>query len=147
MIIHTSYDFTTRIRSLQDGNVFSNVCLLPGGGEDIMIARKQSLRRLCFHTGFHTPTGRHTPHPPEDTPRAANSPPPRVHAGIWSTSGRYTSHWNAFFLHCMIVHMGSPSHMDLFKLVHLPLPPIYWQAEFTGNSCLIQHCFFTIILQ
>ena len=25
------------------------------------------------------------------------TPPCPVHAGIWSTSGRYTSHWNAFF--------------------------------------------------
>ena len=41
-----------------------------------------------------TPLGRHTPHPCADTP--GQTPPGVVHAGIWSTSGRYASYWNAF---------------------------------------------------
>ena len=83
----------------------------------IVTALKRSLRRLCFHrclsvhrrsvyptACWDTPTprdqrqtplgtrGRHLlgRNPPQaDTPHA-------VHAGIWSTSGRYASHWNAF---------------------------------------------------
>ena len=34
-----------------------------------------------------TPLGRYTP---------GQVPPATVHAGIWSTSGQYASHWNAF---------------------------------------------------
>ena len=37
-------------------------------------------------------TGRGLPHPPGQTP------PRAVHAGIWSTSGRYASYWNAILL-------------------------------------------------
>ena len=33
--------------------------------------------------------------PPQVHPQAG-IPPCAVHAGIWSTSGRYTSHWNTF---------------------------------------------------
>ena len=42
-----------------------------------------------------TPLGRHPlgRHPPGQTP-----PSCAVHAGMWSTSGRYASHWNAFLL-------------------------------------------------
>ena len=32
MMNHISYEFITRIRSVQDGNVFSLVCLQTGGG-------------------------------------------------------------------------------------------------------------------
>ena len=37
--------------------------------------------------------------PRAGTPPGAGTPPPRLHAGIRSTSRRYTSHWNAFLLH------------------------------------------------
>ena len=67
----------------------------------IFTTRKRSLRRLCFHrflpvhrgvsaplhAGIHTLPGQT---PPRETP------PWAVHAEIWSTSGRYASHWNAF---------------------------------------------------
>ena len=47
-----------------------------------------------------TPHSRYTPWvgtPPGRYPRAGTSPV-TVHAGIWSKSGRYASHWNAFLL-------------------------------------------------
>ena len=40
-----------------------------------------------------TPLGRYTP---RQVPPQASTTPPKVHAGIRSTSGRYASHWNAF---------------------------------------------------
>ena len=76
-----------------------------------------------LHAGIHSPgpeadpTGTRGSHPPArpppraetpladthlpwaDTPQAGTpwqTPPYAVHAGIWSTSGRYTSRWNAF---------------------------------------------------
>ena len=85
--------------------------------------RKQSLQRLCFHrclsvhrgvcpiACWDTPHWADTPlhrhplcrHPPwADTPWVdtpwADTPSCAVHAGMWSTSGRYASHWNAFLL-------------------------------------------------
>ena len=93
----------------------------------IITASKRSLRRLRFHTclSVHgkcvwqtlppradTHPGRHPPWadtPWADTPRADTpwgrlSPgqtmtgyTPPLHAGIWSTSGQYESHWKVFF--------------------------------------------------
>ena len=91
----------------------------------VFTARKRSLRRLCFYTCLSfcsrgggtwagTPPGRYPPlagtlpgqvHPLAGTPppgqvhppgRYTPSPPPAVHAGIRSASGRYASYWNAF---------------------------------------------------
>ena len=91
----------------------------------IFTARQRSLRRLCFYTCLSVIlfTGRGVPgqvpsphwgqvHPPGRYPLAGTppgrytlppqihppggTPPATVHAGIWSTSGRYASHWNAF---------------------------------------------------
>ena len=65
---------------------------------------------LGYTPGQTTPLGRHPPWqtPPwVQTPLGTNTPrqtPPRqappctVHAGIWSTSGRYASLWNAILL-------------------------------------------------
>ena len=36
-----------------------------------------------------------------------------VHAGIWSTRGRYTSHWNAFLLILLFTIMDSFEHVIL----------------------------------
>ena len=58
-----------------------------------------------FTTGCHSVQGRGLPHTllrdQRQTPPWANTPPGRdtpcvVHAGIWFTSGRYASYWNAF---------------------------------------------------
>ena len=93
----------------------------------IITARKRSLGRLCFHRclsvhrgclphcmlGYtppapgpeaDTPVGKHLPGktrpwvntPWTDIPGAET--PCSVHAGIRSTSRRYTSHWNAFLV-------------------------------------------------
>ena len=43
------------------------------------------------------PLGRYTP-PGRYPPTPTVKPPPTMHAGIWSTSGRYASYWNAFLL-------------------------------------------------
>ena len=44
----------------------------------------------CRYTPTGTPPSRYTP--------SRYPPPPAIHAGIWSTSGRYASYWNAFLL-------------------------------------------------
>ena len=60
----------------------------------IITARKRSLRRLCFHRCLSVHRWGSAPlHTP---PRPTS--PCAVHAGIWSTSGRYASHSNAFLL-------------------------------------------------
>ena len=49
--------------------------------------------------GRYIPLGKYTPgqvHPQAGTSLAQVHPLATVHAGIWSTSGRYASHWNAF---------------------------------------------------
>ena len=38
------------------------------------------------------------------TPSRAGTPLATVHSGVRSTSGRYASHWNAFFVPVVIVH-------------------------------------------
>ena len=60
--------------------MFSQVSVCPWGGVSAPL-----------HAGIHPPG------PEADTPLAGtprHTPP--VHAGIWSTSGQYASHWNAF---------------------------------------------------
>ena len=97
----------------------------------LISARKRSLRRLCFHrclsvhgggclphcmleytpkadTPMRTPLGRHPAlgrHPPGRHPPA--DPTCAVHAGIWSTSGWYASHWNAFLFVIVIGPLGA----------------------------------------
>ena len=60
-----------------------------------------------------TPPGRYTPlagtPPGQVHPLGAGTPPwqvhllATVHAGIWSTSGQYASHWNAFLFRTIFV--------------------------------------------
>ena len=45
-------------------------------------------------------------HPPEQTPLPhppGSRPPWEANSTIWSTSGRYASYWNAFFLHVFVI--------------------------------------------
>ena len=118
------------------------------GQNAIFTARKRSLRRLCFHRclsvhiacwdtpswadnilGRHTPPGRHPPpradtHTPDRQTRPRQThprqtPPCTVHAEIWSTSGQYISHWNAFLfdLHSPHEVLNLP-----FKIIGMVFP-------------------------
>ena len=92
----------------------------------IVTVRKQSLRRLCFHRSCVSTGGggclphcmlRYT-HPPGQAPSLqADTPPCAVHAGIWSTSGQYASHWNAFLL--LIKILTSIGYRFLWCLIFL----------------------------
>ena len=57
------------------------------------------------HAGIHTPPAKcmlgYT-HPPAQCMLGYMPPLCTVHAGIWSTSGRYASHWNAFLSLCVV---------------------------------------------
>ena len=46
--------------------------------------------------GADTPPGTRHPLPGADTPPGTTPPPQEADSGIWSTSGRYASYWNAF---------------------------------------------------
>ena len=53
------------------------------------------------YLGRYPPSGRYTPGrytPLGRYPNPLAGTPPAMHAGIWSTSGRYASYWNAFLL-------------------------------------------------
>ena len=71
-----------------------------------IIARKRSLRRLCFHRCLSVHRGGVCPIACWDTPPTPNqrqtppgqTPPCAVHAGVRSTSGRYASHWNSCWI-------------------------------------------------
>ena len=86
--------------------------------------------------GRHTPPGRHPPNrhthprqtdtpqadtPQADTPQADTpqaDPPCTVHAGIWSKSGQYISHWNAF-----LFDLHSHEVLNLpFKIIGMVFP-------------------------
>ena len=96
-------------RSFGQGNIFTGVCLSTGGGGACSKFWGGCLVRYPPLAG--TPPGQAPPpagttppsgrHPPlAGTPPRAGTPPP---PGIWSTLGRYASHWNAFLftLFCM----------------------------------------------
>ena len=56
--------------------------------------------------GRYTPPAGTPPHPGRYTPPWQVHPPPAVHAGIRSTSGRYASQWNAFLFQrcpCIVI--------------------------------------------
>ena len=66
-------------------------------------------------TPGHTHTPRQTPpvhagiHPPAQCMMGyTHHPSCAVHARIWSTSGCYTSHWNAFLLGGLCLHVNHP---------------------------------------
>ena len=62
--------------------------------------------------------GKHTPR--SDTP--PNRQPPRaVHAGIWSTSIKYASHWNAFLFSCSFQQFLPPVNEVWGKVMFLHL--------------------------
>ena len=75
-------------------------------------------RERYVFTGVCLSTGGCLPHPPGQTLSQAGTPLPcrhplckplcPVHAGIWSTSGRYVSHWNAFLLSFAFCCLGQP---------------------------------------
>ena len=90
---------------LPQGNVFTPVC--------------HSVHRGVCHIPrpwADTPLGRHLP---------GQTPPHTVHAGIWSTSGRYASYWNAILLLLFLVgfcetidlqkHSESVLHVGIFE--------------------------------
>ena len=91
--------FTNRKRSLR--RLFLQVSVCP---EEKYLGRYISWAGT--HPGQVHPLCRYTPgqvHTPlAGTPPLGRYPPgrythpPAVHAGIWSTSGQYASHWNAF---------------------------------------------------
>ena len=64
-----------------EGYVFTGVCLSTGGGVSAPL-----------HAEIH---------PPGQTPLEADTHC-AVHAGIWSISGRYANHWNAFLFRAFI---------------------------------------------
>ena len=64
---------------------------------------------LSYPWGRHPPLGRH---PPRQKPLLGRHPPGKhplctVHAGIWSTSGRYASYWSAILFKKNVVEIGS----------------------------------------
>ena len=80
---------TARERSLGQGNIFAPVCHSVHRGGGTWAGTPQQVQppgRYTPRAG--TPPGRYTPW--------AGTPPWAMHAGIRSTSGRYTSYWNAF---------------------------------------------------
>ena len=98
-----------------EGYVFTGVCLSTGG----TILGNHSATHLVRHTlSYRPPLDRHLADTPwEDTSEADTpyqtlplgrhlpvqcmlgyTPPSPVPGGIWSTSRRYASHWNAFLL-------------------------------------------------
>ena len=95
--------------------MFSQVSVCPGGCLPLVLGgHLPHMHRPVIHPpGRHLPPGQTLPGqtlPPwvntpwadtrqADTPLPSacwDTPPCPVHAEIWSTSGRYTSHWNAF---------------------------------------------------
>ena len=82
--------FRTHKRSLGQDNVFTGVCLSTGGWGCLPLGPWGVCLWVPGGEGVHTPLG-HTPLP------LTHTPPP-------STSGRYTSYWNAFlFLFCFVL--------------------------------------------
>ena len=108
---------------LRQGNVFTRVChsVHGRGGR-----HQRSFLRLCFYTCLSVHRGVYpiacwdTPPsladtPPLPLPSWADTPqvdtPSAVHAGIWSTSGRYASHWNAIL--CLYIFQYSAVRIPL----------------------------------
>ena len=82
--------FTARKRSLGQGNIFAPVCHSVYGGGSTWVGTPQAGIPPWAGT---PPRQVHLPWP--GTPPWSGTPP-ATHAGIRSTSGRYTSYWNAF---------------------------------------------------
>ena len=81
---------TARKRSLGQGNIFAPICLSVHRGGSTW-AGTPPLRQLHPLAS--------TPRPPPGRYAPWQVHPPPVHAGIWSTSGRYASYWNAFLFY------------------------------------------------
>ena len=76
--------FTARKRSLGQGNVFTCVCHSVRGG--LHSGRGPPPTGICIQGGT-----------------VGQTPPGIWDTRIWSTSGRYASHWNAFlFVVCFV---------------------------------------------
>ena len=76
-----------------------------------------------------TPSGRHPP----------GRPPPgrHPHAGIWSTSGQYASHWNAFLLFGIIF---AENCMKMKKLPPTLDPPLNTTCDWWRMHVLRKYC-------
>ena len=94
----------------------------------IFTARKRSLRRLCFHRylsvhreGCGRTRGRHSPgrHPPAQCMLGYT---PSGYYRIRSTSGRYTSHWNAFLFSFLFVYHGYSPVLATFTCTNSIIP-------------------------
>ena len=87
---------------LGQGYVLTHVCDSVHRGGSATPPPDRHLPGQVPPLGMHLPSGRH---PPGQTPLGRHHPSPgqtphpcAVHAGIWSTSGRYASYWNAILL-------------------------------------------------
>ena len=97
--------FTARKRSLEQGNVFTPVCHSVHRGRGWLPSmhhrlhdRGVCLQGVCIQGGLGRP-------PPPGLPLGGGKAPMRYmeYYGIWSTSGRYASSWNAFlFYECRL---------------------------------------------
>ena len=76
---------------------------------------------FCSHGGEYL--GRYTPgqvHPSGRYTPMAGTPPLAMYAGIWSTSGRYASYWNAFLF------IGLFTGLDVRQCEHtITIHPLY----------------------
>ena len=108
----------------------------------------------------------HTPGPEADTPQADTpqadtpqppaqwmlgyTPPCTVHAGIWSTSGRYTFHWNAFllflFAYLSSYEVISEQSLTFRRQISGELSTVNTFSSSTINfkKCLYTTCFDTL---
>ena len=95
--------FTARKRSFGQGNVFTPVCHSVHVGGDLLNPPPQVGQTLLMQTlprvgqtprGLADPSGVGPTPPQMQTPRVRQTP--RMQTPIWSTSGRYTSYWNAY---------------------------------------------------
>ena len=83
-------------RSCGQGNIFTPVCHSVHRG---VVVSHKALRQNP------PPRTRHTTHPLDLTPPGQGTPP-EADSGIWSTSGRYASYWNAFLFSVVLSTWG-----------------------------------------
>ena len=103
--------------------------------QPIFTARKRSLQRLCFYTCLSVIlfTWGRVPgqvHPRAGTPLRQIHPhgrytPLAMYAGIWSTSGRYASYWNAFLFIGLFTGLGV-RQCEHTITIHPLYQSIYW---------------------
>ena len=122
LMIWMKIDWLLPATKLPQGNVFTPVCHSVHGGSATHrcpLADTPLANTPWSDPSIRHPLGRH-PLPRQTHPPPGQTPPPlgrhplpqaytpgktpsyAVHAGIWSTSGRYASYWNAIFFSHLI---------------------------------------------